>query len=540
MSSSHNDPAGKSPISKKVQPPLSLRATSQLSSQARQINAGPLSLSYAPLLLLLGSLAVMILAAVSATAVAVIYLWQSDQIVPGVDVLDIDLGGQTTAEAETMLATFWNEQLVLLELEDEHWSAAPASLGVTFDPAATVEAAYRHGRSTKNILTIIRTRRAIKVPPVWIFEEAAAKAYLSDLALEVAIPPIDASAKIIDGKVVTTQPVTGRQLDISATLAGLAESPSRAIAAGRLPLVTQPVEPSTTDVSMLVDEANRLLSSVVVVEAFEPLTGQVMTWSIPPAVWGNWLSLKIREDESGQFKWTVDPEAAGSYLQEQILAMGSAGYLDLETVIPELVDAIAGQKPSVSARLFHRPTQHIVQSGDTLARIGRDRGIPYPWIQEMNPNLGNSLSVGQTISIPSPDRFLPLPIVREKRILVSISRQRMWVYEEGRLKWEWPASTGIDTSPTAPGVFQIQSQEPEAYAGNWDLWMPYFMGIYRPVPTSGFMNGFHGFPTRNGTDLLWTGDLGRKVTYGCILISTVNAADLFDWAEAGVIVEIRP
>ena len=65
---------------------------------------------------------------------------------------------------------------------------------------------------------------------------------------------------------------------------------------------------------------------------------------------------------------------------------------------------------------------------------------------------------------------------------------------DGQLKWEWPASTGIDSSPTAPGVFQIQSHEPNAYAGNWDLWMPSFMGIYRPVPTSEFMNGFHGFP----------------------------------------------
>jgi lipoprotein-anchoring transpeptidase ErfK/SrfK len=180
-----------------------------------------------------------------------------------------------------------------------------------------------------------------------------------------------------------------------------------------------------------------------------------------------------------------------------------------------------------------------VQAGETLASIGRDYGIPYPWIQQANPDMGETLGVGQQLTIPSPDRMLPLPVVEGKRIIVSIAEQRVWVYENGALKWDWAASTGIDSSPTAPGIFQVQSHEANAYAGNWDLWMPFFLGIYQPVPVSPFMNGFHGFPTRNGSTLLWTGDLGHKVTYGCILLSTDNARALYEWAEDGVVVEVR-
>ena len=88
-------------------------------------------------------------------------------------------------------------------------------------------------------------------------------------------------------------------------------------------------------------------------------------------------------------------------------------------------------------------------------------------------------------------------------------------------------------------MFQVQTHVPNAYASNWNLWMPHFVGIYRPLPGSDFMNGFHGFPTRDGSALLWTGDLGHPVTYGCLLISTENAIALYDWAEAGVVVEIR-
>ena len=149
----------------------------------------------------------------------------------------------------------------------------------------------------------------------------------------------------------------------------------------------------------------------------------------------------------------------------------------------------------------------------------------------------DTLSIGQTITIPSKDDMLPLPIVDNKRIVISIAKQHMWVYENGQIKWDWVASTGIADSPTAPGIFQVQSHEMNAYAGNWNLWMPTFMGIYEAVP--GFMNGIHGFPTRNGQGVIWQGALGHPVTFGCILLSSANAQALYNWAEDGVVVEIR-
>jgi hypothetical protein len=88
-------------------------------------------------------------------------------------------------------------------------------------------------------------------------------------------------------------------------------------------------------------------------------------------------------------------------------------------------------------------------------------------------------------------------------------------------------------------MFQVQGRDPYAYANNWDLWMPWFVGFYRPVPTSDFMNGFHGFPKRGGTQLLWTNNLGKPITYGCVLANTDNAKLLYDWAQDGVIVEVK-
>ena len=69
--------------------------------------------------------------------------------------------------------------------------------------------------------------------------------------------------------------------------------------------------------------------------------------------------------------------------------------------------------------------------------------------------------------------------------------------------------------------------------------MPNFMGVYLPAPGLELMNGFHGFPTRDGSNLLWTNSLGTPATYGCILVDNKHMPYFYDWAENGVVVEIQ-
>ena len=155
----------------------------------------------------------------------------------------------------------------------------------------------------------------------------------------------------------------------------------------------------------------------------------------------------------------------------------------------------------------HGERQHVVKPGETLSSIAYDYGFPYPYLMLANPGK-DTLLAGDTITIPSVDVLTPLPVVENKRIVISMAKQTVKVYENGQVKWDWLGSTGIDSSPTSPGIFQVQTHEEMAYAANWDLYMPWFMGIYRPVPGQEFMNGFHGFPSRDRRQLLWTKNLG--------------------------------
>jgi len=142
-----------------------------------------------------------------------------------------------------------------------------------------------------------------------------------------------------------------------------------------------------------------------------------------------------------------------------------------------------------------------------------------------------------TLNIPSKDDLLPLPVVPNKRIIISITHQRLQVYENGQQIAVHKISTGIDRSPTQPGVFQVQEHEMNAYASVWDLYMPHWLGIYEAWP--GFMNGIHGLPTLSNGRRLWANILGSPASYGCIILDLPAAEWLYGWAEEGVVVEIR-
>ncbi len=473
------------------------------------------------------------------------HLYAGDLILPGVRSLNSVLGGQTAEQAAATLQAAWDAQTVTLtadgvSLDGQATTATPGELGMTLDAATTAEDAYRAGRTVDSLSAAREQGLGIlTIPPVWRFDPAVAEATLNTLAPQLAVPSTDARVVINGGRAEALPAADGRELDIAATVAGLTADPATVWLSGRLPLVTRPVPAAVQDVSAALDEANRLLATTVTLRAWDPVVDQTATALVAPSTWGRWLALVADPTAPNGFRWTVDGRAAEDFLTTWTAQQfGDGRYVDQEATLAALSEAIQTQQQEVTVRVYHYPGQHVVAAGETLSSIGRATGIPYPWIQQANPGIDN-LTVGQSILIPSPDEMLPLSPVPGKRIIVSIGEQRAWAYENGQLKWDWPASTGIDSSPTAPGIFQIQSHEPNAYAGNWDLWMPSFMGIYRPVPTSEFMNGFHGFPTRGDAQLLWTGDLGHPVTYGCILLSSDNAQTLYDWADAGVVVEVR-
>jgi lipoprotein-anchoring transpeptidase ErfK/SrfK len=122
-----------------------------------------------------------------------------------------------------------------------------------------------------------------------------------------------------------------------------------------------------------------------------------------------------------------------------------------------------------------------------------------------------------------------------KYILVSISEQRLYAYENGQVAFSFTASTGMGNS-TRVGSFRVLDKIPNAYGANWNIWMPNWLGIY----WSGTLeNGIHALPILPGGARLWAGYLGTPISYGCVVLGVDEATQLYEWAVIGTPVEIR-
>jgi tetratricopeptide (TPR) repeat protein len=123
-----------------------------------------------------------------------------------------------------------------------------------------------------------------------------------------------------------------------------------------------------------------------------------------------------------------------------------------------------------------------------------------------------------------------------KRIEIDVSEQRLTAWNGDKLIYDFICSTGKSGTPTKFGRFSVISKLPEAYGSAWNLRMPYWMGIYW---AGGSENGIHGLPILSSGQTLWAGYLGQPVSYGCIVLDTWAAKQLYEWAEIGTEVIVR-
>jgi LysM repeat protein len=306
------------------------------------------------------------------------------------------------------------------------------------------------------------------------------------------------------------------------------------LASGYLQLPLMPVIPPVNDVSAAMAQAEQLINIPLRLIAYDPIRDEYHHWDISRNMLGSWLKFEAGAD--GPIA-AIDEEKLGAYIIQLGESFGDDRWLDGAKYQNQLSQAIESQQ-NLLIFVSHRPTSYTVQPGDTLISIGWKVGLPYWKILQANPDLDpNALHSGDILVLPSKDEMLPLPVIPNKRIVISISEQRLWAYQDGQLLSKHVISTGIDRSPTQPGIFQVQTHELEAYASVWDLYMPHFLGVYEAWP--GFMNGIHGLPTLSSGRRLWANILGKPASYGCIIMDLEAAEWLYGWAEQGVVVEIK-
>ena len=183
--------------------------------------------------------------------------------------------------------------------------------------------------------------------------------------------------------------------------------------------------------------------------------------------------------------------------------------------------------------------QYTVAAGDTLSRIAQRYGVTVAALAQVNHLASHDLiRLGMKLVIPGPDSAPITYTGQASRFVVSITQQRCWLYGGATVIADWPCSTGQRGAGTNPGSYTVQSKLDRAFGSTWNIWMPYWLGLYWAGASE---NGIHGIPydAERGWRL-WEGYVGTPVTFGCVLLSDENAKILYDLAYIGMPVVILP
>jgi len=462
----------------------------------------------------------------------------SGRIFPGVYAMGIGVGDMTIEEADVALQTEWDENVMIkLTMDGQIMTEVePSELGLSVDTLTMAESAKGVGMTGIPFGTTI--------DPVANVSYATAQTYLLEMTDQIYIPPFEAGYEWTNGELVALQGRPGKQLDISLSLERLTQDPVGVVKNRRLELMTVDLLPTVMDASPFLDEAYAFLTSDISLQGFDPFTHETTSWQVGSETAATWLAsgtngLAVREDAFIQYIQNIN---------EGLVNSDTPRYLDERHSLEKLQEALRTSNPEILLRVRYLPQPYEIAEQDNGFLIGRKNGIPFQLIADANPAVEwDRLSIGQKIQIPSRDELIPEDPVPNKRIVVDLQSQWLVAFEDGEIVFSWGISSGRETAPTYPGVFQILTQDDTAYGssftlcgeggtdcGQWEMY--WFMGVYEVVP--GLMNGFHGAVLLPNGGYLGGGGVHTPTTFGCVMSLNANAQQLYEWAEIGTMVEI--
>lgn len=191
--------------------------------------------------------------------------------------------------------------------------------------------------------------------------------------------------------------------------------------------------------------------------------------------------------------------------------------------------------------------EYIVQAGEHLSQIARKYNVSWLAIAEVNnitdpdmvyagmtlfiPN-GTDI-VSQNVAYASYNNILPATtdpgprVGTGREIVVVLSTQMTYAYEDGELKYSALVSTGLPATPTVQGDYKIWNKTrsqtmsgPGYYLENVE-WVMYFYQGY----------GFHG--------TWWHNNFGQPMSRGCVNMTNEDAKWLYEFASLETPVHVR-
>ncbi len=471
--------------------------------------------------------------------------WAEGRIYPGVTVEGIDLSDLTRQAARARLTSRLpptETQHLTIQAGNQTDLLTWAKVGQAYDIDAAVATAYQIGSDRPwwlGALAVLNPEQIAISLPITPADPDRVRAYVETLAAQIAEEPKDATLTIAGGQVNGADGKTGRSLDVEPATTQIVAA--LATDAQTVELALTPTAPAIASPEPALSEARVLLAEPFTLVVRDPLTGDPAQggyraeFTAPPATVATWLE-PVRRGNGYGLRFKANP--IRTWVESIAAEMDDARELVVdETVLRIIAEVLPAGERHVVARVTRPPRAYVVRPGDTFYDIAFNHGFPQWRLEQVNPDVDPGvIDVGQVLTIPSVDVLFPHPLVESKRIEIDLPEQILRAYEDDRLIFEFRASSGISTTPTLAGQFQILFKEELAFAARWRLDMPYFLGFYEE--RENFYNGIHELPITSYGVRLSRGVLGYPASYGCIILDQGDAGALYHWAEVGTLVRV--
>ena len=205
------------------------------------------------------------------------------------------------------------------------------------------------------------------------------------------------------------------------------------------------------------------------------------------------------------------------------------------TITPTLPEPTTNTPEPITPPAPSVPQFYTVLPGETLWEIAGKLGINMEDLVVANHLTdANLIYAGQELYIGTVPIIVPEPTILEgKQIIVILSTQRVYTFEDGILLKEFIVSTGTSNHPTVTGEYEIyEKHEFDDMSGGVKGIDYYYLA---DVPWTMYFHKGYGF---HGT--YWHSNFGHPMSHGCINMYTPDAEWLFKWAPIDTPITIIP
>jgi lipoprotein-anchoring transpeptidase ErfK/SrfK len=416
-------------------------------------------------------------------------------IAPGTSVGGASVGFMTPGAATDALTQRLAETTVVLTGEGADAELTGADLGATLDARALADTAFAE-RPAWNVTQWFGE----PLPAVVAIDDAAATEALRAIAPDLYVDPVDATLAFdaATASYITTPSVEGTGIDVSAVRDALQSAFVAGESRVEFNVVAAPIDANIP--TYVAESAAANLNGILDHAGF--YVGEERTVPIDRAVVASWLT--VEPGERGTFEITADEAAI-----QQVV-----------DTLPEIVNRAPVNNTVIT------DTAGEVLREESAGVVGRELGDPSQIAGDYAAQLatGNGAFTLPVTEVP----FTTTALARN--VVVDLSEQRVYLYENGNIVDSYLASTGKGGSPTFTGSFRVNWKTPMQDLGCFEG-APY---CTENVPYLAYFNGdqaLHG--------AYWHNNFGNVMSHGCVNLPVATAKFVYDWVAVGTEVRVQ-